>query len=110
MTLIDRIKNTLSINYDSALVRYDLNRVYRYNEYNKTIDYAKKYIDVNGVREQVQRLQAESEAYHKDIKDITEPEREAEEIKYHVWATWFKVMKICIWIMSGLIVCVVINT
>lgn len=110
MTLIDRIKNTLSINCDTALVRYDLDRIYRYSEYNKTIDYAKKYIDVNGVREQVQRLQTESEIYEKDIKNIAEPEREAEERKYHVWATWFKVKKICIWVTLGLIVCAVINS
>lgn len=43
-----------------SIVRRDLDKVYRYNEYNEAIAYAKKNIDVKGVKEEMQNLQKEA--------------------------------------------------
>lgn len=92
-----------------SIVRCNLERVYNYNEYNKTMNYAKKNIEVNGVREQIQNLTAAKNTYIQKMRNITEPEKEKEDKKYHEWENWYKKKNICVWITIGLIAVSVIN-
>jgi len=92
-----------------SIVRCNLERVYNYNEYNKTMNYAKKNIEVNGVREQIQNLTAAKNTYIQKMRNITEPENEKEDKKYHEWENWYKKKNICVWITIGLIAVSVIN-
>ena len=91
------------------IIRYDLDRVYRFIEYNEAINYANKYMGVKGVEEQVQNLQKELDIYKKDISAIVEPERKDEELKYNVWEKWFKANKICKWALAGFFLVSIIN-
>ena len=91
------------------IVRCDLERVYNFNEYNKTMDYAKKNIEVNGVREQIQKLTAEKNTYIQEMQNIIESEKENEDKKYHEWESWYKKKNICVWITIGLVAVSVIN-
>lgn len=76
-----------------SIVRRDLDKVYRYNEYNEAIAYAKKNIDVKGVKEEMQNLQKEAQIYKKDISDIVDPERENEEKNIMYWKSGSKQRK-----------------
>lgn len=92
-----------------SIVRRDLNKVYRFNEYNEAIAYAKKNIDVKGVKEEMQNLQKEAQIYKKDISAIVDPERENEERKYNILDKWFKAKKICKWTLAGLFIVSIVN-
>ena len=92
-----------------SIVRCNLEKLYNFGEYNKTMDYAKKNIEVNGVREQMQKLTAEKTTYVQKMRNITEPEKEKEDKKYHEWESWYKKKNICVWITIGLVIISVIN-
>lgn len=78
----------------SKLERYDLNKVYFMNEYNKTISYGNANVNINGVKEQLQHLESEKKRYFENVARIVNPEKENEEIKYHQYEKWAKVEKI----------------
>lgn len=84
------------------MTRCNLDKVYHFNEYNKTSDYAKQNLAINGVKEQILKLQEEAEKYKREIKTITEPERAQEESRYRLWEKWDKARKICKWTAIGL--------
>lgn len=90
-------------------VRYDLNKCYRFNEYNEAIAYAKKNMEIEGVREQYQKLLAEKDNYVQDIKGITEPEKENEDKKYTDWGNWIRKNNLCVRITLGLVIMTAIN-
>lgn len=85
------------------MLRCNLDKVYRYKEYNEAIAYAKQNIDINGMSEQVLKLQEERKAYEGYLQTITEPEREEEDKRYCLWEKWNKVKRICKWILIGLV-------
>lgn len=87
---------------NSSIIRSDLDRCYRYNEYNEAMDYANKNINVEGMREQIDKLKNINQIYVQDIKSIIEPERESENNKYLQWENWNKVKIICIRIIAAL--------
>ncbi|MDE5938128.1 MAG: hypothetical protein K2H37_03495 [Lachnospiraceae bacterium] len=89
--------------------RYDLNKCYRFNEYNEAIAYAKKNMEIEGVREQYQKLLAEKDNYVQDIKGITEPEKENEDKKYTDWGNWIRKKNLCVRITIGFVIMTVIN-
>lgn len=96
-------------NMSTKIVRCDLDRCYRFNEYNKAMDYANKNMNVEGVREQIQKLQNEKEIYISNVKNITEPERETENQKYASWEKWNGRWNICIRITIPLLIIIILN-
>ncbi len=92
-----------------SIVRRDLNKCYRFNEYNEAIVYAKKNIEVKGVKEQYQKLVAEKDNYIQDIKNITESEKENENKKYHDWGNWYKKKNLCVRVTLALVIITIIN-
>lgn len=87
------------------ITRYDLEKSYRFNEYNETISYAKQHRNVKGVKEQMEKLNGEKDNYVKSIKKIVEDERETEDKKYRMWEWAFKTGEISKWIMIGAVIC-----
>lgn len=87
------------------LVRCDLDRCYRFNEYNETIAFAKEHIEVNGIREEAKRLEEEKDIYIRDVETITKPEKEQENKKYAEWEICVKAGRICKWISVGALIC-----
>lgn len=87
------------------IVRYDLDRCYRLGEYNEAIAYAKRNIEIKGVREEAEELEREKAIYIKDVESITNPVREEEEKKYSVWVSYAKAGNICKWISIGSLIC-----
>lgn len=84
-------------------IRYNLDQCYRFNEYNKAISYATKYIDIKGIKELALNLKQTADKYEKDIAKIVNPRRENEERKYNQWKNWNRIKDICKWIAIGLI-------
>lgn len=92
----------------STFERYDLDKVYFMNEYNRTVAYGNTYININGVKEQLQKLEKEKQRYFGEVSSIVNPERENEETKYRQCEKWAKIAKICKWIeISLIVICVV---
>lgn len=91
----------------SNFKRYDLDKVYFMNEYNKTAAYGNTYININGVKEQLQNLEKERQRYFGEVAGIVNPERENEETKYRQYEKWAKIAKKCKWVEILLIaICV----
>lgn len=81
----------------SNFERYDLDKVYFLNEYNNAVTYGNTYININGVKEQLQNLEKERQRYFGDVASIVNPEREKEEAKYRQFEKWAKIAKRCKW-------------
>lgn len=73
--------------------RYDLDKVYFMNEYNKTVTYGNTNAGIGGVKEQLQGLELEKSRYFENVASIVNPERENEESKYHQYEKWAKIEK-----------------
>lgn len=84
-------------------IRYNLDRCYRFNEYNEAISYANRYMDIKGMNELGLNLKQTAEKYKKDIAEIVNPRRETEERKYNQWGIWNRIKDICKWITIGLV-------
>lgn len=81
----------------SNFERYDLDKVYFMNEYNEAVAYGNTYININGVKEQLQNLEKERQRYFENVANIVNPEREKEEVKYRQYEKWAKIAKTCKW-------------
>lgn len=73
--------------------RYDLDKVYFMNEYNKTATYGNTNAGIGGVKEQLQGLELEKSRYFENVASIVNPERENEETKYRQYEKWTKIEK-----------------
>ena len=92
-----------------SIVRYDLDKCYRFKEYNEASTYAKRNIEIKGVKEEYQKLIAEKDNYVQDIKNITEPEKRNEDKIYNDWENWHKRKKLFVGITLGLVIITIIN-
>lgn len=92
-----------------SIVRYDLDKCYRFKEYNEASAYAQRYMEVKGVKEQYQKLIAEKDSYVQDIKNITESAKENEDKIYNNWGNWYKKKTLCVRITLGLVIITIIN-
>lgn len=70
------------------LDRYDLDRVYWLNEYNRAMSYGRQNSRITGVQEQMSRLQKEKEQYTREVKMIADAERPTEAEIYQKYAQW----------------------
>lgn len=73
--------------------RYDLDKVYFMNEYNKTVTYGNTNAGIGGVKEQLQGLELEKSRYFENVASIVNSERENEELKYRQYEKWAKIEK-----------------
>lgn len=85
------------------MIRYDLEKCFRFNEYNEASAYGRQNIDIKGVKDQLQSLQEAKDAYIREIKGITAPEREEEAKRFLTWEKWSKAAKCCLWILLGVL-------
>lgn len=92
-----------------SIVRYDLDKCYRFREYNEASAYAQRNMQIKGVKEQYQKLIAEKDNYVQDIKNITGSAKEDEDKKYNDWGNWHKKKTLCARIILGLVILTVIN-
>lgn len=84
--------------------RYDLDKVYFMDEYNKAVAYGTQNINVEGVREQLQKLENEKASYVKKVESVVNPERDKEHAKYQQYEKWAKTERKFKWIEIMLIV------
>lgn len=77
----------------SKFERYDLDKVFFMNEYNKTVTYGNTNAGIGGVKEQLQGLELEKSRYFENVASIVNPERENEETKYRQYEKWTKIEK-----------------
>lgn len=77
------------------MTRYDLDKVYRLKEFQETHAYANQNMNIQGVREQLVKLERECVTYVEAVKAITEPERAEEDKRYQRWKKWNKISSIC---------------
>lgn len=61
---------------EHSIVRYDLDKCYRFKEYNEASTYAKRNIEIKGVKEQYQKLIAEKDNYVQERLLQIEEDRE----------------------------------
>lgn len=87
--------------FKSTLRRTDLDRVYYYEECNKTLAYAEEKMSVNGVLEYYKKMKVEKNNYTSDIDSIVNPKRENEEKRYFSLEKWTKVRQISAWTCVG---------
>lgn len=85
--------------------RYDLDKVYYLNEYNKTVAYGNSNKHLEGVKTELDNLELEKKQYFKIVSDIVNPEKEKEEAKYLKYTKWEKAERTCKYIE---IICIVI--
>lgn len=76
--------------------RYDLERVYYLNKYNETAAYANQNIQIQGVRQQLQGLNAEKGSYMREVREFTDSVRSEESKKYQQYEKWSKLAKTCL--------------
>ena len=69
-------------------IRYDLDKVYFMAEYNKAVAYGEQNIRVQGVKEQLCRLEQEKKNYFEKVADIVNAERDTEQAKYQRYEKW----------------------
>ncbi len=97
--------------FKSNLERIDLDRVYSYAEYEKTLAYAEKNISIDGVLKYYKAMKADRHAYNSDIDRIVEPEREKEEKRYWALEKWTRARQISAWVCVGsLVMCWILDT
>ena len=75
----------------SKYERYDLDKVYFMNEYNKTVTYGNTNAGISGVKEQLQGLELEKNRYFENVASIVNPERKNEESKYRQYEKWAEI-------------------
>lgn len=95
------------------LVRHDFENDFEkylnFNEYNETMRYANKNIEVKGVSEQIQNLMNEKENYISNVKNIINTEREKGNQKYQLWEKWNARNSISLRITMGLLAIIILN-
>lgn len=91
----------------SGFVRYDLDKVYFMNEYNKAVAYGHQNTNIAGVKEQLQGLEREKNSYFEQVASIVNPEREIEQNKFQKYAKWAAAEKKYKWAEIGLILALV---
>lgn len=87
--------------FTSNLRRTDLDRVYYYEECEKTLAYAEEKMSVNGVLEYYKKMKVEKNNYTSDIDSIVNPKREEEEKRYFSLEKWTKIRQISAWTCIG---------
>ncbi len=65
-----------------GILKYNLDNVYFFNEYNKAFSYGQQNKRVSGVNNQLINLKQEKDLYCDKVANIVNPEREINEIKY----------------------------
>lgn len=88
--------------------RFDLDRVYYFDEYNKAHNYGEQNITIPGVRNLLMKLEAARNVYTRDIEAMTAPEKPKEQNSYHTYQVWVKGKRICIWVTIGLLLLTVL--
>lgn len=83
------------------IVKINLDRVYRFAEYNNAISFAKQNLEIKGMQELITKLNSVKEDYCINVQKITEPEKEIENDKYKLYAKWHKAKIISKWITIG---------
>lgn len=91
------------------IVRYDLDKVYFMAEYNKAVSYGRQNIGVQGVSEQLYKLEQEKKAYLEKVSHIVEAEKSVEQAKYQQYEKWATMEKKCKWAEIGLIALLVVR-
>ena len=91
------------------IVRYDLDKVYFMAEYNKAVSYGRQNIGVQGVSEQLYKLEQEKKAYLEKVSHIVEAEKSVEQAKYQQYEKWATMEKKCKWAEIGLIALFVVR-
>ena len=79
------------------IVKINLDRVYRFAEYNNAISFAKQNLKIKGMQELITKLNSVKEDYCINVQKITEPEKEIENDKYEVYEKWHFVKTISKW-------------
>lgn len=92
------------------VVRYDLDRVCYFEEYNKAYHYGEQNIAIPGVSDWLPRLEAEKDQYIQDITAMVAPEKELERKKYHTYQICLKAKQICIVVTLGLLILNIVAT
>lgn len=92
------------------VARYDLTRCYNFSKYNEAMKYANQKNEVEGMREQIEKMISGKDTYVQDIQNIIEPEKAAEEETYLAWEKWYKRNAKMGWGLIALIVFNLITT
>lgn len=92
-----------------GMTRYNLDKVYFMTEYNKAVAYGKQNISIQGVKEQLQRLEQEKKSYFEKVANIVTPERDTEQAKYQQYEKWATMEKKCKWAEIMLIALLVVR-
>lgn len=95
------------------LQRYDLEKCYYYDEYNKAIDYGKRNANLEGVNDYISQLNNARIQYEQEIGNIVDTERDNENKMYRLWGKWYKIRAVSLGIflaaIPALIVCGMIS-
>lgn len=68
--------------------RFDLERVYWLKVYEDTVAYAKRNMSIEGVKEQLESLQAAKERYCGEVRTLVQAERGSEQQKFETYKRW----------------------
>lgn len=93
----------------SGFARYDLDKVYFMNEYNKAVAYGHQNVNIAGVNEQLQGLEREKKSYLEQVESIVNPEREIEHGKFQQYEKWAATEKKYKWAEIVLILALVVR-
>lgn len=80
---------------NAPVIKLSSDSLYYLAEYDKAVDYAKTYINIDGVKEQLQILEKCLIEYKNSVDEIMEPQWEDVRKKYARWENWSKAKKIC---------------
>ncbi len=94
----------------NGLIRYDLEKVYFLDEYNKTVAYGRRNINIAGVKESLEDLEKERRIYAEQVLDIVNAERDNEAKKYQAYQKWNDLKKKSKWAEIGLILFFIIRS
>lgn len=84
-------------------IRMNMENVYNWSPYNKAIDEAKQYINVDGVKERLTRFDKDADNYNAKLSGLLERERVVENDKYNHFKSLVQKHNICVWVGIGLI-------
>ncbi len=84
-------------------IRMDMEKVYIWSPYNKAIDEAKQYINVDGVKEYLTRFEKDADNYDAKLTGLLERERVVENDKYNHFKSSAQKYNICVWVGIGLV-------
>lgn len=91
----------------TRVTRYDLDKVYFMQEYNKAVSYGNQNLNIRGVKEQLRELEQAKKTYFSKVADVVNPERDTEQAKYQKYEKWAmnekKIMYLEIFFIAALI-------